>query len=375
MLADTDVADLDMKTELFGHVHNSPFIVSPIGVQSLYHEEADIATARAAVALGIPYTHSSAASTSMEDVASNAELADEDNHGWFQLYWPSDDSLTESIVKRAKNAGYKVLVVTLDTFVLGWRPRDLDQGFNPFLTGKGVANVFSDPYFIEAYCDGKDPRRKDGTEEEIFEASVQAVNLLNPGISRKWSELAFLRKIWGDRPIVLKGILSPMDANRAVEAGMDGIWVSNHGGRQVDGSISSLQALASIGRYVRGLPLYLTPGLVTVRGKPAVPADASAAGAGDEERAAQRRRRPYLIFDSGVRCGADAMKALALGADAVAVGRPWLWGLSVNGQEGVEKVFKGLAADLELNMTLSGLQATTQLNPNILIRAHQEPHL
>lgn len=379
MLADTDITDANMKTELFGTTFQTPFVISPIGVQELYHEDADKATAQAGVALGIPYTHSTAASTSIEDVASAADLDKEENHGWYQLYWPSDEKLTESLIKRAKKAGFKALVVTLDTFALGWRPRDLNDAFNPFLSGKGVANMLSDPYFIEQYCEGKDPRGKEATKEDLFGACVQAVNLVNPGISRKWSELATLRKFWGDGPIILKGIQSLLDANRAVEAGADGIWVSNHGGRQVDGAISSLHCLSAIGRYIRGLPLYLTPGIITDRNKASQPTDLGlvygVGREGDEDRASKQRRRPYLIFDSGVRCGADAMKALALGADAVAIGRPWLWGLSVNGQEGVETVFKGLAADLELNMTLAGIQSTTQLNPNILVKAGQEPHL
>lgn len=356
MLAGIDINEINLRTELFGTEHGSPFIVSPIGVQELIHPEADVATAKAAVSIGVPYTHSSAASTPLDDIAKQADLAQEDNHGWFQLYWPSDDKLTESILVRAKRSGYRVLVVTLDTWILGWRPKDLDAAYNPFLMGKGVANILSDPYFIEEYCDGKDPRRKDASQEELFQASIAAVGLLNPGISRKWSELNILRKIWGDAPIVLKGVLSMLDVNRAIEAGMDGIWVSNHGGRQVDGSISSLQALASIGRYIRSLPLYPVPGLVPTQ----------------QDDSSTRRRKPYVIFDSGIRCGADAMKALCLGADAVAIGRPWVWGLACNGQEGVEQVFKTLAADLELNMGLSGISAKEQLNPQVLVRAGQE---
>ncbi len=124
-------------------------------------------------------------------------------------------------------------MVTLDTWSLGWRPRDLNTTYNPFLTGEGVANVFSDPVFIQKYCEGKDPRREGVTKDEITQASVAAIAQLSPGVSRTWSDLAILRKLWGDAPIVLKGIQSVSDAARAVEAGMDGIWVSNHGGRQL----------------------------------------------------------------------------------------------------------------------------------------------
>lgn len=369
MLTGIDVNEIDMRTELFGVEHASPFIVSPIGVQELMHTDKDIGTARAAVSLGIPYTHSSAASTQLETVASEADLAAEDSNGWFQLYWPSDDRLTESILKRAKKAGFKVLVVTLDTWVLGWRPKDLDEAYNPFLQGKGVANILSDPFFVQEYCGGKDPRREDASKEELFEASVAAVGLLNPGISRKWSELALLRKLWGDAPIVLKGVQSLLDANRAVEAGMDGIWVSNHGGRQVDGALSSLTALATIGRHIRSLPMHITAGLSVRSGS----SNGDGDGDGDEENTP--RRKPYVIFDSGVRCGADAMKALCLGADAVAIGRPWIWGLACNGQEGVEQVFRTLAADLELNMALAGINSKASLRPELLTRAGRESSL
>lgn len=275
MLADVVVANFDMKREVFGQTYATPIVVSPIGVQGQLHEEADIGTAVAASSLGVPYTHSSAASFPLEDVASAADFGADDGLGWFQLYWPIDDDVATSIITRAKKAGYKALVVTLDTWILGWRPSDLDTGYNPFLTGKGVGNVFSDPVFVQKYCDGKSPLAKDATTDDIFAASIAAIGQLNPGESRKWSDLPFLRKLWGDGPIILKGIQSVTDASRAVEAGMDGIWVSNHGGRQVDGAIGSLQALGPVARYVKSIP-----------------------------------NGPKIIFDSGVRSGADIMKAL-----------------------------------------------------------------
>ena len=275
MLADVVVAEFDMKRTIFGTEYAAPIVVSPIGVQGQLHEEADTGTALASSSLGVPYTHSSAASVALEKVAEEADFKSGDDLGWFQLYWPIDDDVAASVIQRAKKAGYKALVVTLDTWILGWRPSDLDTGYNPFLTGKGVANVFSDPVFVEKYCEGKSPLSKEATEDDVLAASIAAIGQLNPGVSRKWSELAFLRKHWGDDPIILKGIQSVTDASRAVEAGMDGIWVSNHGGRQVDGAIGSLQALGPIARYVRSI----TNG-------------------------------PKVIFDSGIRCGADIMKAL-----------------------------------------------------------------
>lgn len=177
------------------------------------------------------------------------------------------------------------------------------------------------------------------SKEEITEASVAAIAQLSPGVSRTWSDLALLRRLWGSNPIVLKGIQTLSDAARAVEAGMDGVWVSNHGGRQVDGAVPSLNQLPVIAEYIRSLPLK------------------------------EGEERKTVIFDSGVRCGADIMKALCLGADAVAVGRPWCWGLALNGEDGVRDVLKTLLADFELNAGLAGFQSASQLSRHALVRA------
>ena len=165
---------------------------------------------------------------------------------------------------------------------------------------------------------------------------MAAVAQLSPGISRSWDQLAFLREQWGTGPIVLKGIQSVPDAARAVQAGMDGVWVSNHGGRQVDGAVGSLRQLPAIASYLRSLP---------------------------------KHTRPAIIFDSGIRTGADVMKALCLGADAVAIGRPWAWGLAVDGQDGVEHVLKSILADFEINAALAGFRSTAELGPHALVRA------
>ncbi|GAK66572.1 L-lactate 2-monooxygenase [Moesziomyces antarcticus] len=347
MLRDVSLAEFDTATRLFGRKYATPLVIAPIGVQAQLHpEEADCATACAAAELEIPFTLSSATSRPLEQVYEQAGFrtnpVEEDDGGvdaWFQLYWPQDDELTESLLARAKKAGYRVLVVTLDTWSLGWRPRDLDTTYNPFLTGEGVANVFSDPVFVRKYCDGKDPRRADVTPDEITSASVAAISQLSPGISRSWADLAQLRRLWGSAPIVLKGIQTLADAARAVEAGMDGVWVSNHGGRQVDGAVGSLTQLPAIADYIRSLPLK----------------------EGEEKKT--------VIFDSGIRSGADIMKALSLGADGVAIGRPWCWGLAANGQDGVRDVLKTLLADLELNAGLAGFQSTAQLSRHNLVRA------
>lgn len=309
MLGGVDVSSFDSSVTLFGKTYPTPLVISPIGVHSqLDKEEADIATARAASTLGVPFTLSSAGDRSIEEVQGAVDFdgEEEGNEAWYQLYWPSDDKLTESLLTRAKKAGYKALVVTLDTWALGWRPSectkknrrcealrpmltgscrststgDLDTAYNPFLKGQGIAQLTSDPYFIETYCDGKDPRREDVSQEEILQVSATAVSLLNPGISRSWAELPLLRKIWGEeRPILLKGIQSVADARRALddtESRIDGIWVSNHGGRQVDGAIGALQALPAISNLCR-------------------------------------QRGKTVIFDSGIRTGSDVIKALALG--------------------------------------------------------------
>jgi lactate 2-monooxygenase len=180
MLGDVTVADFQMKRIIFGTTYQTPILVSPIGVQGQLHEEADIGTALAASSAGVPYTHSSAASHPLEKVAEEADFAGGDDLGFFQLYWPIDDDVATSIITRAKKAGYKALVVTLDTWILGWRPSDLDTGYNPFLTGKGVANVFSDPVFVEKYCEGKSPLDKDASSDDILSASLAAIGQLNP---------------------------------------------------------------------------------------------------------------------------------------------------------------------------------------------------
>lgn len=306
----------DLSCTVLGTSLPAPVLVAPIGVQTLAHPEGELATARAAAALGIPYIHSTAASHSFEQVAE----ASGDGSRWYQLYYPSDRDVCQSFLERAKESGFEVLVVTLDTTLLGWRPADLDRGFLPFLDNVGVANYLTDPAFLA--------KLERSVEDDPGAAtSLWARMFPNPGL--RWSDLSFLREHW-DGPIVVKGIVAVEDALAAVDHGMDGIVVSNHGGRQVDGSIGALDALPGIADAV-----------------------------GD---------RTTILFDSGIRTGTDVVKALALGADAILLGRPFLYGLALAGQQGVEHVLRCLLAELDLALTLSGHPDVEALSPEVLQR-------
>jgi L-lactate dehydrogenase (cytochrome) len=309
-----DVAERDLSTTVLGTAMPAPLMLAPIGVQKVVHPEGELASARAAAALGVPMIASTAAAYTWEEIAE----ASGDGPRWLQLYWPNDRRLVESFVGRAEAAGYGAIVVTVDTFIPGWKPRDLQQAWLPFLEGMGNANFFQDPVFrvdLE-----KTP------EEDVGAATGHYLGVyVNPSLT--WDDLAWLRKRT-ELPIVVKGIQHPADAREAARRGLDGIVVSNHGGRQVDGAVASLDAL---------------------------PAIAEAAG---EDLA--------ILFDSGIRGGSDAIKALALGADAVLLGRPYIWGLALEGQAGVETVLKMILAELDLTMALCGYTSPDQLGPSAL---------
>jgi lactate 2-monooxygenase len=296
------VRDRELATSVLGTEMPAPLMLAPIGVQTLVHPDGEAASARAAGALGVPIVVSTASATSLEDIAA----ANGDGPRWYQLYWPSDDAITKSIVQRAEKAGYGALVLTVDNYVPGWKPRDLQEAYLPFLEGIGIAQFTSDPAFLAAL--EKPP------EEDIGAAVGRYLGVfVNP--QQTWERLAWLRDTTS-LPIVIKGILHPDDAREAVRHGAAGVIVSNHGGRQLDGAIASLDALRNIVDAMRGeMP---------------------------------------ILFDSGIRSGADVFKALALGADAVLLGRPYLWGLALEGQAGVETVLRMLLAELDLTMVLSG---------------------
>lgn len=312
-----EVSERDLSVELFGHTLPAPVLLGPIGVQSIIHPEAELAVARAAASLGIPFVLSTLSSRPIEGVGQ----AMTDAPHWFQLYWGKDHELTSSLLQRAEQSGYTALVVTLDTAMLGWRERDLRHPYLPFLFGHGLANYFTDPVFCSRL------------EKRPLDDPASAIRLwasLFSNTALQWGDLAWLRS-QTRLPILLKGILHPDDARLAVDHGADGIIVSNHGGRQVDGAIAALDALPPVATAVK--------------------------------------RQIPILFDSGIRYGCDAIKALALGARAVLLGRLYVWGLAAAGEQGVHDVVQNFLADLDLTMGLSGFRSIKELDPSVLTKA------
>jgi lactate 2-monooxygenase len=312
----TDVSTPSYSTTVLGADLCVPVLLAPIGVLGIAHPDGESAVARAAAAAGVPMILSTAATTSIEDVAA----ASAGGQRWYQLYWPKDKAVAASFLGRAQAAGYSVLVVTLDTRILAWRPRDLDKAYLPFIQGVGIQNYLSDPAFQAGLVNAVDVDP---------DSAVLRYAQMFGDLSLTWDDIPFLRQHWNG-PIVLKGILSAADAVRAADAGVDGIVVSNHGGRQVDGAVAALDAL---------------------------PVVADAVGA-----------RLTVLFDSGIRSGADMLKALALGAQAVLIGRPYVYGLALGGEAGVRHVLRSLRTDFELTMRLAGLARLSELGPDCLQR-------
>ncbi|MDZ7660223.1 lactate 2-monooxygenase [Fodinibius sp.] len=344
-----DVSECSTDISLFGHRYPVPFLLAPIGVLDMAHPDADLAVAKASAAENVPFIFSSQASVDMETCSSVMG----DSPRWFQLYWSTSDDLVESFVRRAESCGCEAIVLTLDTTMLGWRPRDLDLDYLPFLRGRGIAQYTSDPVFrklmktslgdadeppkltwnsIKAlikmaknYPGGfwsnllsKDPRRAVKTFIECYS---------RPSLT--WDDLSFLRSLT-DLPILLKGILNPNDARKAIERNMDGIIVSNHGGRQVDGAVSAVEVLPNIVKEVNGdIP---------------------------------------ILMDSGIRSGSDMFKAIALGADAVLLGRPYSYALAIAGKQGVQEVIQNYRAEFELTMALSGYKNICEVKRDSLFK-------
>ncbi len=311
-----DVAQRDLSTQLFGATFPAPVLLAPVGVLSIAHPDAEVAVARAAASFGVPIVLSTAASKPMEEVAA----ASGNSPRWYQLYWGRDPEVTKSLLTRAEASGYSVVVVTLDTALLSWRDRDLQNAYLPFLLGEGIANYLTDPAFRQSL--------DEPPEQNLLGAIQRFIAIFsNPGLT--WDNLRFLRE-HTRLPIVLKGILHYDDARKALDYGMDGIVVSNHGGRQVDGAEASLEALPKV--------------VAAVNGK--IP----------------------VLFDSGIRQGADAFKAIALGAKAVLLGRPYAYGLALGGEDGVREVLHNFLADLDLTLALSGHASFATLDATALTR-------
>jgi isopentenyl diphosphate isomerase/L-lactate dehydrogenase-like FMN-dependent dehydrogenase len=300
MLRDTTTRD--WSTTVLGTAMPAPLLLAPIGVQSIVHDDAEPGVAGAAAALGLPMILSTASSHTIEDVAAASGAGPR----WYQLYWPTEDAVTVSLLERAAAAGYTALVVTLDTWTLGWRPHDLDTAYLPFVRGVGTAIPFSDPAFRAGLAAAP--------EDDLMAAVGRWVPMFT-GTALRWDRLDLLRAHW-DGPILVKGVQHAADATRALEAGMDGIVVSNHGGRQVDRAVGALSTLPAVVAAVAG--------------------------------------RAPVLFDSGVRSGADVAVALALGADAVLLGRPYAYGLALGGAAGVTHVLRSVLAELDITLALAG---------------------
>jgi lactate 2-monooxygenase len=354
-----DVSTRDLSVGFLGRRRPTPLLLAPLGVMEMAHDDADLAVARAAASLGVPYTLSNQASFPMEEVADAAPGGSR----LFQLYWSADDDLNASLLRRAEASGCEAIVVTLDTHLLGWRTRDLDLAYLPFTRGMGIAQYTSDPVFQQLVRErvrkGPDAAAPPAPAVRMTPKTIAAgVKIARKGAALTgveglrenlrsplpraavetfldvfstpaltWDDLAKARQ-WTSLPIILKGIVHPDDAARALDAGVDGVWVSNHGGRQIDQSVPTLEALPAVVERIEG--------------------------------------RVPVVFDSGIRQGSDAFIALALGATVVALGRPYAYGLGVAGEEGVREVVRNVLAELDITLGLSGHTSFAELGPGAL---------
>jgi len=310
----TGNASRDISVDVLGLHSPAPFLLAPIGVLSIAHADAEVAVGKASAASGVPMLLSSAATHSIEQVAETGAPR------WFQLYWVNDRDICASFVRRAEEAGYGAIVVTLDTLTLGWRPRDLRLAYLPFIKGEGCGQYFTDPVFLSKL--DKPP------EEDLLTAAATMLATF-PNIGLTWDDLDWLRT-QTSLPLLVKGVLTADDAQRAFEHGIDGVVVSNHGGRQVDGAVAALDALVEV--------------------RDALP-DA------------------VVLMDGGIRCAADVVKAVALGADAVLLGRPYAYALAVGGRRGVEELVQNLMAEIDLTLALAGAHSIRELDRSWLSAA------
>lgn len=297
-----NVDDRDVTIDLFGKTYPTPFLLAPIGVQSIIHAEAESASAKAAAAMQVPFTVSTVSSVDLETLARSTEGAER----WFQLYPGRDKAIVSSLIRRAEAAGYSAIVVTVDTTMLGWREKDLRNLYLPFLFGEGIANFLTDAAFLA--------RLKEPPEKNRFAAIQEFLSVyVNPAFT--WDDLADIRR-QTQLPLLVKGLTHPEDVQFAIKLGADGVVISNHGGRQVDGAISALDALVETRRVIGSdFP---------------------------------------LLLDSGIRHAADALKAIALGANGILIGRPYAYALAVGGEAGVRELLRQWIAELDLQLALSG---------------------
>jgi isopentenyl diphosphate isomerase/L-lactate dehydrogenase-like FMN-dependent dehydrogenase len=310
----TGNASRDLSVDVLGTRCPAPFLLAPVGVLSIAHAEAEVGVARASASSRVPFIVSSAATNSIEEVAETGAPR------WFQLYWGNDREICASFVKRAEDSGYGAIVLTLDTLTLGWRPRDLRGAYLPFLKGEGCGQYFNDPVFL-ARLD------KPPAEDPLTAAAMMLANFPNVGLT--WNDVDWLRA-QTSLPLLVKGVLTAADAQNALDHGVDGIIVSNHGGRQVDGAVAALDALIEV--------------------RETFPA-------------------AVVLMDGGIRTAADIVKAVALGADAVLIGRPYAYALAVGGQRGVEELIQNLTAELDLTLALAGAHSVRELDRSWLSAA------
>jgi len=316
-----DISERDYSVEVLGQHWPSPLAIAPIGVQAGCHPEGEKAVAAASASLGVPFIISTVATFPMEAVAEASGAGPR----WFQLYWSKERDLTLSFLRRAEASGYSAIVVTLDTQSLGWRETNLQLAHLPFLQGIGLANYFSDPVFRSML---------DRPPEEDVDAAAEKYLEVFSDLSHTWESLEFIRQNT-KLPVLVKGVQHPDDARMAIDQGVDGVVVSNHGGRQTDGSIGTLDAL---------------PGVVEAVGEH-VP----------------------VLLDSGIRRGCDVFKAVALGARAVLLGRPFMWALTVGGEAGVREYLNHFHADIDLTFALAGKASVAEVSVEDLYRVGDRP--
>ena len=311
-----DCTTRDLSTELFGLKLASPIFLSPIGVLGICTPDGhgDLSVALAAARIGVPMVASTLSNDPLETIAE----ALEGTPGFFQLYTPKDKELAESLVHRAEKAGYKGIVVTLDTWVTGWRPRDLNTGNFPQLRGHVLANYTSDPRFRAMLSSPP--------EQDMAAAVVRWAQTFGKVLT--WADMPWLRSLT-KLPLILKGICHPEDARRAIDCGADAVYCSNHGGRQANGGVAAIDMLPAIVEACAGTP---------------------------------------VLFDSGVRSGTDVVKALAMGATAVGIGRPYAYGLALDGTAGVVHVLRSLLAEADLLMAVDGFPTLSALREAGVVR-------